>query len=240
MRYLALLYGNESLAAAPDTPEWEAEMAAYAKFSEDEGAAIVAGEALMPSSTAFTVRSGDGAPLVTQGPFAESTEVVGGMYVLEADGMDRAVDLARQIPAALYGAVELRPLVEWYDQRTDDETPPPGSRYFALILGAPTEADIPGTAAWDEGAAAHGEFAKHAGDAVRAGGALHPASTATTVRVRDGEVLVTDGPFTEAAEVVGGVYVLQSTDHDTIVDLAGKIPTNPGGAVEVWRVVDFG
>ena len=239
MRYLALLYGNEAMGAAPDTPEWETEMAAYAKFSEDEGAAIVTGEALMPSSTAFTVRSGDGAPLVTQGPFAESTEVVGGMYVLEADGMDRAVDLARQIPAVLYGAVELRPLVEWFDQRTEDEAPPPASRYFALVLGKPSDGDIPGTAAWDEGAAAHGAFGAHAGDAVRAGGALHPASTATTVRVRNGDVLVTDGPFTETAEVVGGVYVLQSTDRDTIVDLAGRIPTNPGGAIEVWPIVDF-
>ena len=68
-----------------------------------------------------------------------------------------------------------------------------------------------------------------AGDAVLAGGALHPIATATTVRVRDGEVLVTDGPFSESAEVVGGFYVLAAADLDAAVALAALIPVDPGG-----------
>ena len=58
--------------------------------------------------------------------------------------------------------------------------------------------------------------------------------------MRDGEVLVTDGPFSEAAEVVGGLYVLDADDIDAAVALAALIPVNPGGAVEVRPVADMG
>ena len=71
-------------------------------------------------------------------------------------------------------------------------------------------------------------------------GALHPIDTTTTVRVRDGELLVTDGPFSESAEVVGGLYVLAAPDVDAAVAVAAQIPVNPGGAVEVHPVADMG
>src|SRR5688500_15523838 len=110
MQYLATLYDVETGAAEPGTPEWDAELAAYGAFGEKYGAAIRGGEALQPSALATTVRGrGDGgAPLVTDGPFAETAEVIGGYYLLEAETLDEVIEQAGAIPAASTpnGAVE--------------------------------------------------------------------------------------------------------------------------------------
>ncbi len=84
------------------------------------------------------------------------------------------------------------------------------------------------------------------GDAVRArnamvaGEALHPVATATTVRVRDGKMLTTDGPFAETKEQLGGFYIVDARDLDEAIELAAKIPGAASGCVEVRPVVDFG
>jgi hypothetical protein len=65
-----------------------------------------------------------------------------------------------------------------------------------------------------------------AGDHIVAGAALHEPATATTVRVRDGQVLLTDGPFAESAEIATGVYLLAAADRDEAVKLAGMIPAS--------------
>lgn len=233
MRYIALLGGDEAAMPEPGTPEFQAELDQYWRFQEAAGDAILGGEALEASSTATTVRHGDGGPLVTTGPFAETTEALGGFYVLEADTLDDAIELARQIPAATTGWVALRPMVEWFTRATTGE----GSRYMALIYGKETKGDQPDTPAWQEGVVAHQRFMDAAGDAVQAGGALHPLATTTTVRERDGEVIVTDGPFAESAEVVGGFYVLRAPSHDEAVALAGRIPAE---AVELRPIMELG
>ena len=124
--------------------------------------------------------------------------------------------------------------------QADPGEPAPGSRYAALIYGKESPADLPGTPEWDAGAAEHGRFGEAAGDAVLAGSALQPVDTTTTVRVRDGDLLVTDGPFSEAAEVVGGFYLLAAPDAGAAVALATQIPVGTGGAVEVRPVVELG
>jgi hypothetical protein len=237
MRYLALLGGDPSDEPEPGTPEWDAELAAYARFDETVGEAVVGGAALEPAATATTVRRDDasGEPLVTTGPFAETVEALGGFYVLEADSHDDAIDLARQLPAAESGWVAVRPMVMW---ETQPGEAPAGERYLALLYGKESEADQPGTAAWDEGAAEHGRFAEAAGTALLAGAALQPIDATTTVRVRDGELLLTDGPFSEIAEIVGGFYVLAAPDPRRAVELAATIPVNPGGAVEVRPIME--
>ena len=113
MQYMALLYGDEK-AAENDTPEQqEAEMAGYYAFDAlvKERGAFRGGEALMPSSTAKTVRVRDGETLVTEGPFAETREVLGGFYLLECETEEEALALAAQIPAAKNGTVEVRPVM---------------------------------------------------------------------------------------------------------------------------------
>jgi hypothetical protein len=232
MRYLALLlYGPDVEELTPGTPEFDADLARYERFNELAGDAVVGGAALDHKRTAVTVRHTDRGPLITDGPFAETAEVVGGIYVLEAATLDDAVELARHIPAAEDGAVELRPLVQWDDRSAEEGAVPPGAtRYLALLAGKENEASLPGTAAWDEAAAEHGRFAAEVGEALLGGAALHPAATATTVRVRDGEVLLTDGPYAETAEVIGGLYLLAAAGREEAVALAQRIPSGPDSA----------
>lgn len=74
---------------------------------------------------------------------------------------------------------------------------------------------------------------------MRAGDALHGAESATTVRVRDGETQVTDGPFAETKETLGGYYLIDVPDLDTALKYAAKMPNISYGSVEVRPVVDF-
>jgi hypothetical protein len=69
------------------------------------------------------------------------------------------------------------------------------------------------------------------------GDALHPASTATTVRVRDGETLVTDGPIADTKEQLGGYYVVEAKDVDEAIALAERIPAARSGTIEVRPLV---
>ncbi len=71
------------------------------------------------------------------------------------------------------------------------------------------------------------------------GEALHPTQTATTVRVRDGKTMTTDGPFAETKEQLGGFYLVECKDLDEAIQIAGKIPGARTGSVEVRPVVVF-
>jgi hypothetical protein len=74
---------------------------------------------------------------------------------------------------------------------------------------------------------------------VTSGHQLHPADTATTVRVQDGQTLTTDGPFIEAKEALGGVFLYEADDLDAAIELAARIPAaRMGGAIEVRPVVE--
>jgi hypothetical protein len=217
MQYFALLISKER----DRTPEeGAAEMAAYHSFHAKAASAIRGGDALLPAATAVRITGGPNAPVITDGPFAEGAEVAGGYYVFEAENLDDALALARDIPAAKYGAIEVRPIYHTVDpdwSRSDGQ-------WLALLLEPPASANVPGTPEWQGEAARHGEFAAVAGDHVVSGAALHEPATATTVRVRDGEVLLTDGPYAEAAEIATGFYVLTAGDRDEAVKLAAMIP----------------
>lgn len=240
MQYLVLLYDDEATGAQPGTPEWDADMVGYEAFGELAGEAILGGEALWDSSTARTVRHDGGTVRVTNGPFAETTEVLGGYYVLDAPTLDDAIELVRHIPAVNAGAIELRPMVQHFDASADLPAAPEGAtRYLATIHGPSTDEDRPGTAAWEEAGRAHGKFAENDADALLGGGAVQPSSTATTVRVRDGELLVTDGPFSETIEIVGGYYVVRGTEASA-ADVASRIPVNDGGSVELRPILELG
>lgn len=110
MHYFALLINRENAL----TPEQGAdELAAYLAFHAKAAAAIRAGDALTPAAGAVRISGGPDNPTITDGPYAEGAEVAGGYYVFEADNLDEALALARDIPAAKYGAVEVWPMVHW-------------------------------------------------------------------------------------------------------------------------------
>ena len=167
---------------------------------------------------------------VTDGPFAEAAEIAGGYYVFEAENLDDALALARDIPAAQTrrdrSSADLPHLRRRVVGRSD-------AQWLALLLEPPAAVNTPGTPEWEAEAARHGEFAAAAGDHIVGGAALHEPATATTVRVRDGQVLLTDGPFAESAEIATGVYLLSAADRDEAVKLASMIPAS---AVEVRQL----
>jgi hypothetical protein len=240
MRYLVLLYQDESTLLTPaDGAEWEAEMAGYLAFNELAGPTIIDGDPLVPFGTR-TIRHDGGQVRTTDGPFAETTEVLGGYYILDVPSLDDAIELVRHIPATAKGGAELRPVAELME--IGPQPAPEGTaRWMVTIHGTETEAETPGTDAWEAGYSEHARFGEKAGEAVLGGAALHPTTTASTVRVRDGELLVTDGPYAEAVEVVGGYYLLRATPEG-VLDLAADVPVpdGGGGAVEVRQIMEIG
>jgi hypothetical protein len=114
MRYLLLIYGDESAGADATEQESRETMDAYAAFTRDAGqrGVLRGGEALEPTSTATTVRVRDGEVLTTDGPFTETKEQLGGFYLVESKDLDEAIELASKIPGAKHGSIEVRPIWE--------------------------------------------------------------------------------------------------------------------------------
>jgi hypothetical protein len=113
MQYMLLIYSGEATSEFENLSEAEQNgiMGEYFAISETPG--VTGGNQLQPSDTATTVRVQDGQALTTDGPFATTKEVLGGYYLLEADNLDAALEIAARIPAArLGGSVEVRPVVE--------------------------------------------------------------------------------------------------------------------------------
>ncbi len=111
MQYLLLIYENEKRFGDMDHSKMGAEVAEYRAFGQKYAANIKGGNALQPTKTAKTVRVRDGKALATDGPCAETKEQLGGYYLLEAANADVAAAMARDIPGARYGCVEVRPIM---------------------------------------------------------------------------------------------------------------------------------
>jgi len=113
MRYLLLLYETNRNADSM-TADSGAELQRYGAFTAEVRARGVfqAGEALEPVNTATTVRIREGRTITTDGPFAETKEMLGGFYLLDCRDLDEAIELAQRIPAAEHGSVEIRPIWE--------------------------------------------------------------------------------------------------------------------------------
>lgn len=112
MKYMLLLYGEPHLDPVPGTPAFEAMMAEFGTIGERmaDRATILAGEGLLPVTTATTVRVRARRTQTTDGPFAETREHLGGFFLIEAATLDDALAFAAQVPVARYGSVEVRPV----------------------------------------------------------------------------------------------------------------------------------
>jgi hypothetical protein len=109
--YLVLIYEDEAGYATGEQTVIDEVMEAHNKFGTNNAAALRGGNALQPTSTATTIRTdSSGQVTVTDGPFVESKEVLGGYYLIEADDLDAAIAIAKQTPAR-FGGVELRPIM---------------------------------------------------------------------------------------------------------------------------------
>lgn len=113
MRYMLLIYGEEP-ATEPSQEEMDAVMAQWWAYDSavKETGFYGGGEALQPSQTATTVRVKGDERIVTDGPFAETREVLGGYYLIDVPDLDTALDWAARCPGAKMGSVEVRPIME--------------------------------------------------------------------------------------------------------------------------------
>ena len=113
MQYMLLIYSGESMDEFEKLSEAEQNSILGEYYAISEAPGVTGGNQLQPTDTATTVRVSDGQALTTDGPFATTKEVLGGYYLLEADNLDAALEVAARIPAArLGGAIEVRPVVE--------------------------------------------------------------------------------------------------------------------------------
>lgn len=113
MRYLLQIYSGAAMAEYErlSAEEQDAIVGEFRAISQSPG--VIGGDQLQPADTATTVRVQDGQALLTDGPFLDAKEHLGGYYLVEADELDEALEIAARIPSArMGGAIEVRPLVE--------------------------------------------------------------------------------------------------------------------------------
>jgi hypothetical protein len=111
MKYLMLIYQAEAAVSEKERGACYAESTAFAHELSAKGK-YVAAAPLHPVSTATSVRRSEGKPVVTDGPFAETREQLGGFFMVEARDLDEAIEIASKIPGGKWGTVEIRPVME--------------------------------------------------------------------------------------------------------------------------------
>ena len=115
MKFIALIYNDESRYSEATAEETAATFQAHGEFGQAAGEANVfaGGDGLQPTATATTLRVRDGERMLTDGPYAETKEQLGGFYALECKDLDEALAWAARIPEAKTGAIEVRPIMDY-------------------------------------------------------------------------------------------------------------------------------
>ena len=216
-----------------------------------DGTMLADGAALQPSRTAKTLRWRNGKVLVTDGPYAETREQLGGIGVVEARDMDHAVELFSKHPGLRYDVTfEIRPIDEQSLKRQAASPARVRKSAPAIDPRATNFASLGyiNEAGW--GSKSKGEFDTMMNQCLEfdearvksgqwlSGIGLQSARTAKTLRSRAGQVIVTDGPFAETKEYFGGVVVLALKDFSDAVATLSRHPALPFGIVIEIRPID--
>lgn len=245
MKYMLLVYSPEN-SWSPD--EWKKCVETSLGICQEIAAKgqLLSAAPLLPVATGGTVRVRDGQKLITTGPFAETIEQLGGFYIIDVDNLDEAIAISGRLPAAAKGTVEIRPLLKLEGLPTEklsaESSGPETSLSKFMFLCYDDEE------AWRQaGPEAHLAAMQEAvtlthwldqrGQYLSAS-PLHPIATATSVRIRNGHRLVTDGPFAETREVLGGYYVMLAQDQAEALEIAARHSGARVGAVEVRQIFD--
>ena len=190
------------------------------------------GNGLEALSDTRTVRVRGDRVLVTDGPFAETTEWIAGFDLIEAADLDEAIEVAAGHPMATAGRIEIRP-VEELDfgpgtANVPHEGDVPASRFLALFRldpsAEPFDPEPDAVAAWIREGLASGRYL--------GGHHLKPVDDATLVRRRGGELLVTDGAHTDVPESVTGIAFLDG-DWDDVLEYLSRSPMARSGLAEL-------
>jgi hypothetical protein len=228
-------------AADPDLDaEWGDEHnAAFSSWVEDAIRAGVArqGTRLRPVTDATTVRIRGGELIISDGPYTETKEQVVGYDVIECASLDEAERWAGRHPHSWTGAAEVRALP---DSAPPVALPEPGDGKIQYLMFVCTDPAVD-RAEFDHIDPVDPWVAETDGRGVRRyGSELEPPGSARTVRVRDQQAIVTDGPFAETKEQIAGFDVLECADLDEAIEVASRHPMARLGLLEVRPFWPFG
>jgi hypothetical protein len=249
MNYL-LLICSDGVPTADKGATMRRELPAWVQDTGERGVRVY-GEQLAGPDVAKTVRVRDGETLVSDGPFLETKEFVAGFDILDCADLDEAIDIAARHPVSWFHMIEVRPFATDPtngDTRTfmADESgrrdelaarlaapvADGATRYLLTVCvdGIPETDEVEAAIARD----AEAWVAKMGARGVRAyGHALAHVDTATTVRVRDGERVLTDGPFIETKEFIGGIDLIDCAGIDEAIAVAAEHPLARFHMIEV-------
>jgi hypothetical protein len=249
VRYVLLIYRDERASEARSEAEIRAAMASHAPYIEmlRRNGQYAGSEALGAARSARTLRSTGGKAVATEGPFAESREQIGGFYLVAAKDLDEAIAAASQCPALkTHGSrIEIRPIADVdalvpaqpaTAERAADR------RYLFGIYRDETVHEVEDD---DAPQAAFAQLRPYI-ERLRASGRLvgaeplSPSGSATSVRLRDGKVVLTDGPCAEGREQLAGYCIVAAGDMNEAVDLASECPDVPQQAIEVRPIRSAG
>ncbi len=245
MKYMLLIYSPEDAWTADEWKECVGKSLEVCQEIASKGQLLSAAP-LHPVRTGKTIRVRNGQAMITTGPFAETTEQLGGYYLIDVENLDDAIAIASRLPPAKKGTVEIRPLYKL------EGLPAEKLAFVGPDLGAKLSKFMflcyDDEEAWDRAGKESHESAMQEAVALThhldargmyvSASPLHPSAIATSVRVRNERRIVTDGPFAETREVLGGYYIVLARDQEEAMEFAAQHSGARLGAVEVRQVFD--
>jgi hypothetical protein len=228
MQYAVLLYEDERIRERRTPQDYVDLMAMHQSFTQrvvDLGGAVIDVQKLEATGAATSMRWAGEEITISDGPYAETAEQLGGLYLVDLPDLDAAIEVAKLLPHH----VEVRPTVP-HEGGGDGGAHVPevdGTVYAVLLYGDEEPWANATPKERDEMYARHGAFAASVferGAAVVGGAELAHSSTATTVRLNDGGFLVTDGPFAETAEQLTGLYAIKAPSLQLVHELVRGLP----------------
>lgn len=202
--------------------EWAAEVRGRKK--------LIGGSPLHAESAGVRVKRRRGQILTTDGPFAESKEVIGGWIMLDVASRAEALEIAESCPATRSGVVTVHEAM-----RDKLAAPPAGTRYLLLFIegsdfgGDPDGAKYREMEKWTDALKAESSYVECAG--------LANSPPPARLESRRGKLVVTDGPFAEAKEVIGGYTLVVAASRAAAIEIAGRCPHASWGEIEVREVL---
>jgi hypothetical protein len=219
-------------------PEGMAALARLASELRREGR-LLRGGPLAAEAEGVRVVVRDGGTFVTEGPFAESREVVGGFWLVDAESRDEAIAIARRVfetgeprPEARHGAVDVHVVAQRYCVAGDPGT---GKAWWYAFHNDPGLVDC-GQEKLRE-MIAYGEALERDGKLFETA-PLRFATPAARVSAAGGKTLVTEGPFAEAKEVIGGYSLLRAASREEALAIAKGYPAARWGTLELREIVE--
>jgi hypothetical protein len=234
MNYLLFIWA-EGMPAPEDLAVMQRELPGWIEEMDRRGVRLFGRELDLPE-TAATVRVRNGETLVTDGPFAETKEFVAGFDLLECSDLDEAIEVTATSPVSWFHPIELRTFTDGprlgekasaFGRGEDGAARP---YLLSVWMGGPSAAPFDGQAVIDEVDAWRQDLEARGLHIL--GNALGGADTATTIRVRDGETQLSDGPFNETNGFIAGIDVVSCADRRQAIQVAAAHPIARYQAIE--------